>query len=142
MPQPDRTELTPALGAVHNPDDPRHFMHIRPVARHVRVFAAGSLLAETDAAVRVLELGRDFYDPVLYVPEVDLTTQSLTRGAARSTYCPIKGDAVYFDLLDSAGGVVQEAIAWAYPHPVTGAEELARRIAFDDRYVTIEQSPA
>lgn len=141
MSQPVLTDITLAPGTVHNPHEPRHFMRIKPVDGRVRIRRGGDVLAESDTAVRVLEVGRDFYDPVFYVPEGDIGVD-LARSSAASTHCPIKGEAVYFDLLDAAGTPVLEAIAWAYPDPVAGAEALAGRVAFDAAHVTIEQSPA
>lgn len=136
-----RSDVTLVEDTVHNPREPRHFMRIKPVPRRVRIRLGDELLAETDSAVQVLEVARDFYDPVLYVPAGDIRA-SLARGAAPSTHCPIKGDAVYFDLPDPADGHDRESIAWAYPDPVAGAGELAGRIAFDSAHVTIELSPA
>ena len=141
MSQPVLTDITLAPDTVHNPREPRHFMRIKPVDAHVRIRRGGDVLAESGTAMRVLEIGRDFYEPVLYIPADDIGAP-LGRSAAPSTHCPIKGDAVYFDLLDAAGTAVVEAIAWAYPDPVAGAEALAGRVAFDAAHVTIEQSPA
>lgn len=137
---PSHPEITHAAGAVHNPRDPRHFMRIKPVEGRVRVRLGDYVLADSDAAVRVLEVGRDFYDPVVYLPEADVSAP-LAQSAAASTHCPIKGNAVYFDLLDPDGGRVQEAIAWSYPEPVGDAAGLAGRIAFYGRYVTVEEMP-
>ena len=140
MTQRANTDVTLAPETVHSPHDPRHFMRIKPVERHVRIRRGDAILAETDAAVRVLEVGYDFYDPVLYVPEVDVTSR-LASSTSASTHCPIKGEAVYFDLLGDDGTRAVEAIAWAYPEPVAGAEALAGRMAFDAAHVTIELSP-
>ncbi len=136
-----RPDITLAPDTVHNPHEPRHFMRIKPVEARVRIRRGGEVLAASDTAARVLEIGRDFYEPVLYIPEDDVEAP-LGHSAAPSTRCPIKGDAVYFDLQDDSGTTVLEAIAWAYPDPVPGAEALAGRIAFDAAHVTIEQSPA
>lgn len=57
---------------IHNPGNNAHFMRVKPVGATVRVSRGDALLAETKGALRVLETGRDVYDPVLYIPETDV----------------------------------------------------------------------
>ena len=52
-------------------------------SRHVRVEFAGIVLAETRAALRVLETS---HPPVYYVPPQDVAWQHLIE-SARSSYC-------------------------------------------------------
>ena len=59
----------------------------------------------------------------------------------RSTHCPLKGDAEYFDLVIREGDVLATEIAWSYPEPPDFASALAGRIAFYADKVTIEESP-
>lgn len=126
--------------AIRNPAEPRHFMRIKPVERRIVVWMEGEMLAETTGAVRVLEVGKDLYDPVLYLPAGDVTPR-LRRNEDASSHCPLKGDAVYFDLLDAEGAVQVPKIAWSYAEPFDFAAELAGRVAFYARHVTIEDGP-
>ena len=112
----------------------------RPPSRRIAIWRDGEMLAETSGAVRVLEVGKDLYDPVLYLPPDDVTPR-LRRRDVQSSHCPLKGDAVYFDLVDADGAVLVEKIAWSYPEPFPFASELAGRIAFYARHVTIEEAP-
>ena len=132
-------EVTMVETAIHNPAEPRHFMRLKPVPRRVRILRDGEVLAESENALRVIEVGRDLYDPALYLPEVDVRAH-LAR-TARATHCPLKGDAAYFGLVDGDGNAIQAEIAWSYPEPFGFAAELAGRVAFYADHVTIEESP-
>ncbi len=131
--------MTLVANAIHNPAEPRHFMRIKPVERRVVVWLEGEILAETTGAVRVLEVGKDLYDPVLYLPPGDVTPR--LRPADHTTHCPLKGDAAYFDLVDADGELRVPRIAWSYPEPFGFASELAGRVAFYAKHVTIEEKP-
>lgn len=133
------TETTLVRDAIHNPAEPRHFMRIKPVERRIAIWLGEELLAETTGAVRLLEAGRDLYDPVLYLPAADVSPR--LRRNDDASHCPLKGDAVYFDLVDAAGNVRVAKIAWSYPEPLPFAEALAGRIAFYASHVTVEESP-
>jgi len=135
-----RERVTLAQETIHNPREPRHFMRIKRVKGCVRILRDGRCLAESRRALRVLEVGRDLYDPVLYLPREDVLAK-LTRVAKR-THCPLKGDASYFDLLDENGRVKAAEIAWSYEEFFDFAAELEARIAFDAKQVVIEERPA
>jgi len=68
-----REEVTLAKETIHNPEDARHFMRIKPVAGRVRISHRGRLLAQSDRALRVLEAGKDLYDPTIYLQAGDVT---------------------------------------------------------------------
>lgn len=126
-------ELTPSSeDAIKNPANPNHFMVIEPVDGRVRVFLDGRLIADTEAALRVREVGRKVYDPVLYLPLDALTVQ--LEQTEKTSHCPLKGDAVYH-ALDG------EEVGWSYPTPLDFAEALTGHHAFWTAKVRIEQSP-
>ena len=58
-------------GLIHNPGDPQHFMRLKP-AGLVEIWADGRRIARSERALRCLEVGRDLYDPVLYLPMEDV----------------------------------------------------------------------
>jgi uncharacterized protein (DUF427 family) len=116
---------------IHNPDNDAHFMRIKPVQARIRVRRGDTLLVESDNALRVLETGRDVYDPVIYVPEIDVVG-ALEPVADKSTHCPLKGDCSYF----TRDG---QEIAWSYDRPLAIAEQLRGYIAFHANKVTIEE---
>lgn len=133
-------QVTLAEGAIHNPKDPRHFMRIKPAGRRVRILRDGMVLAETDAALRLLEAGRDMYDPVLYLPRSGIRAE-LAPAAKDPTFCPIKGHASYFDLVSDEGRIDVAEIAWSYEETLDCAAELKDLIAFDASQVVIEEHP-
>ncbi len=126
-------------GAIHNPAEPRHFMRVRQIARRVKISRAGTILADSTRALRLLEAGRDLYDPALYIPLDDVTASLHQK--EQTTHCPLKGDAVYFDLLNADGSPDLTDIAWSYPTPLPHAEILSGFISFHPDKVSIEESP-
>lgn len=134
-----QTDTTLVPNAVHNPAEPRHFMRIKPVARRIVFRLGDEVLAETTRAVRVLEAGKDLYDPVYYIPPSDVT--ATLRRNDHTSHCPLKGDAAYFDLVDAGGEIRQPGIAWCYPEPIECSAELAGLIAFYTDRVSIEEAP-
>ena len=136
MPHPD---VTLAQETIHNPSEPRHFMRLKPVGRRVRIRLGDEVLAETTRALRVLEVGKDLYDPVLYVPDEDVVARLGPND--RTTHCPLKGDAAHFDLIGEDGTVRQPKIAWSYREPLGHASGLAGRTAFYTDRLTVEEAP-
>lgn len=134
-----REQITLARETIHDPQEPRHFMRIKPVNSRVRILREGRLLAESESALRVLEVGRDLYDPVLYLPREDVVAK--LAGADKRTHCPLKGDARYFDLCSDNDNVEAAEIAWSYEESFDFAAELRDLIAFDSKQVVIEERP-
>lgn len=135
-----RAQVTLSQETIHNPDEPRHYMRIKPVTGEVRVRFGGKLLAASRAAVRVLEAGRDIYDPVFYLPPADV--RATLSPVDKRTFCPIKGHASYYDLLSDRGEVEASEIAWSYRETLDCAGALKDLVAFDAARVTFEEHPA
>jgi len=134
-----REKITLARETIHNPKEPRHFMRIKPGKGRVRILREGRLLAESETALRLLEVGRDLYDPVLYLPRDDVVAK--LAGADKRTHCPLKGDARYYDLCGDNDNVEAVEIAWSYEETFDFATELRDLIAFDAKQVVIEERP-
>jgi len=90
---------------------------------HVVVRLGGQVVADTRAALRVLETS---HPPTYYLPREDFAEGAL-RETSGSSYCEWKGDAAYLDVL--GGAKVAAAKAWYYPNPVTAYAELAGHVA-------------
>ncbi|MFI5261231.1 MAG: DUF427 domain-containing protein [Candidatus Limnocylindrales bacterium] len=97
---------------------------IEPARRRVRVIVDGLLIADSRAALRVLETS---HPPVYYVPpeHVRLEALALTK---HHTFCEYKGRASYWRL--RIGDRFIEDVAWSYPAPAPGYEALADHLAF------------
>ncbi len=79
-------------------------------ARVVRVLHQGRTIAETTAALRVLETASP---PGFYIPP-EAVNRSLLAQLSGSSFCEWKGAACYFGMAsDEAAGPV----AWSYPEP-------------------------
>jgi uncharacterized protein (DUF427 family) len=96
-----------------------------PCDRRVRVELAGELLADSTAALRVLETS---HPPTIYVPPGDVSTELLAASDARPTLCEFKGSARYLDAIVDGRRV--KAIAWSYPNPSPGYERLRDHVSF------------
>lgn len=121
-------EITAVENAIHNPEDPRHFMAVVPAEGRVRISWEVMQLVDTTRAIIVVEIGRRAYAPVYYIPRPDVDGRFRMR--SEKTRCPIKGEATYFDLLDRHGDVLVEKACWSYEHPIPEAAEIKECFAF------------
>ncbi len=133
-------QITLSTATIHNPAEPRHFMRIKPVTSRVRIRLGDNLLAESSNSLRLLEVGRDFYDPVIYLPQQDVCVV-LDSVANRTSHCPIKGEASYYSYSKWVARQPEDYLAWSYPAPFEFAAELAGLIAFNPAHVSVEETP-
>ena len=93
--------------------------------RRVVVRAGQALLADTMAAVRVLETASP---PTFYIPPNDVPIELLTPANA-PTYCEWKGEARHWslDLEGERSGVL---VAWSYPSPTPAFESIRDYLSF------------
>lgn len=85
----------------------------------VRAIWNGSVLAESDSTV-MLEGNH-------YFPQSAVRMEFL-KPSARTTTCPWKGVASYYDVI--VDGAENRDAAWYYPDPKPAASEIKDRIAF------------
>ena len=123
----DPSTATLVKDAIHNPNEPRHFMRIVPAVGRQIVTAAGQIVADSKNAVVVKEVGLDIYDPVLYFPRRDVDMDALTA-IDKTTHCPLKGDTEYFNIVVDREQLSEAA--WSYVKMVAG-NELLDLVAFD-----------
>ena len=102
-------------------DARRDKITIEPAGRAVNVTFNGAVLASTQEALRLKEEG---HEPVYYIPRHRVEMAFLHPSEKRTT-CPLKG------------GAAENAV-WSYEEPYDGVSEIAGHIAFDKRYVTID----
>jgi uncharacterized protein (DUF427 family) len=103
---------------------------VEPLGRHVRIVLGGETIAESDDALRVLETASP---PTVYVPREDVREEVLIDARGIETECEWKGTAAY--LHAEAGGKRANRVAWHYPEPKPGYEDLRDHIAFYARRV-------
>ncbi len=104
--------------------DANHPIAVLPQAGRVRVMLAGSVVADTERALRVEEAN---YPPVFYIPRDDIAAD-LYVPSATSTHCPYKGDARYFDLV--VGDTRRADAVWSYETPFPALAAIAGHVAF------------
>ena len=97
---------------------------VEPTTSRVVVEFGGAVIADTTAALRVLETSQP---PAFYVPRADLVPSHLVPTRTR-TWCEWKGEASYFSV-DVDGRVAVDA-AWTYANPMPGFEAIAGHVAF------------
>ena len=102
--------IPPAPGQESVWDYPRP-PRVEKSSAHVVVELGGRVIADTHAALRVLETS---HPPVFYVPYADIA-DGVLDDSARSSYCEFKGEARYFDV--SSGDRREADAAWFYPAP-------------------------
>ena len=95
-----------------------------------------TIVAKSDAVLKLSEVGYHIYDPVLYFPLAD-ARMDLLRASDKSSHCPLKGDTTYYDFTDGDTNV--EAVAWCYSAALDFASVLANYLAFDGRKVTVSE---
>jgi uncharacterized protein (DUF427 family) len=105
--------------------DHRDAPRVEPTDRRVRVLFGGQTIVDSRRATRVLE---GDHPPVYYVPIEDVAPGSLDPSGGRTTFCPWKGTASYFDVV--AGGKRAEHAAWTYNEPRPGVETIKDAVAF------------
>lgn len=114
---------------------------LEPTPRRIRVIFAGTTIADSSRALRLLETS---HPPTYYIPPEDVRMDLLERTDHRS-FCEFKGMAVYFSL--AAGGRQSVNCAWAYPEPVSAYGALLDHLAFfaglvDECWVDDERAAA
>ena len=106
---------------------------IAPSAGPVAVMFNGHRIAYSK---RALDLKEGEYPVVIYIPRADVIDRFLAP-SEHSTFCPYKGDASYFDLVDEEK-ISPEAV-WYYADPCPLVEQIRDHVAFwgaDITYLT------
>lgn len=103
---------------------PDHPITILPEARRVRVVVSGVPVADSRNALRLQEAD---YQPVFYVPRSDIRSSCFVA-SQRSSHCPYKGDAHYFDLV--VDGTRRPDAVWSYGDPFPAVAAIRGHVAF------------
>ena len=81
-------------------------------------------VARSSRAILVLETS---HPPSVYLPWNDVAAR-LLQPTTGGSFCEWKGPAKYWNLVDAHRKL--HGVAWSYPEPLAGAEELANCVAF------------
>ena len=111
---------------------PDHQVREEPVEHTMEVAIAGELVARSNRVIRVDE---DHWPARYYFPRADVEQAQLLP-SGKTTECPFKGKAQYYDLHLSRKRL--QNAAWTYEEPYDEHRELKDRVAFhDDRFAEI-----
>ena len=103
---------------------PDHPISIERNCPHVVVSVAGRVIADTRNALTLREAA---YPPVQYIPFEDVDFSQLER-TDHVTYCPYKGNCIYYSI--PAGGEKSVNAAWSYEDPFPAVDQIKRHVAF------------
>jgi uncharacterized protein (DUF427 family) len=121
----------------HKTPGPDHPITVEPSSSHVTVRSGPVTIADSS---RALELREASYPAVLYVP-IDDVDQSLLRANDTHTWCPYKGEASYYDIVDGNGSDLN-GVVWYYPEPSDAVAGIKDHVAFYTDRVTVTATPA
>ncbi len=96
---------------------------LEPVSQRVRIVLGGQTIADTGAALRVLETS---HPPTYYLPP-DAFAPGVLVASARSSFCEWKGRTRYWSLR-TAGRTVPD-VGWSYPDPSPAFAALRDHVA-------------
>lgn len=110
-----------------------------PTDSLVRVVHHGVTVAETRAAVRVLETSQP---PAFYIPRPDVADAHIVAGSDARSFCEWKGPASYWSVV--VDGTTVADSAWSYERPTSAFASIAGHLAFyarllDECWVDDEQ---
>src|SRR5262249_7244212 len=115
---------------------PDYEINLVPVTATVRVWHGDTLLAESDAAIRLEE---ERHVDRLYIPEDHVRWEHFTP-TEHHTVCPFKGEADYWTL--TASDPHEENVVWAYRQPFDQVGDIAGYVAFYQDRVRIDLEEA
>jgi len=96
------------------------------VPQTVRIVFNGQEIVNTNNAVRVLETSSP---PTFYIPREDVKSNgTVTQAQGKSSHCPWKGDATYWDI--TVGDKTSEAAAWSYEDPIPAFQNIRSYLSF------------
>jgi uncharacterized protein (DUF427 family) len=97
---------------------------VEPVGERLRVVVDGEAIAETTRGFRVIETAGA---PVYYFPPSDVR-MDLIADSPHGSFCEWKGSAGYHTYVGPRRRI--DRIAWSYPAPMPGYEEIVGYLAF------------
>ena len=104
--------------------NPGYRVDFEPCAKRIRVLFNGQTLADT-TAVHLLRETK--HVPVYYFPKTDVRLD-LLRPSDHRTFCPFKGDASYWHVVD--GDRTAENAVWSYQEPFEEVAPIKDYLAF------------
>lgn len=115
----------------------RHYAVVDPVNRKLSVTYQGKVIAESENALILKEVGRSVYNPVYYFPK-DALKVEVEKLDGPSGYCPIKGQSTRWNLTEAP---VEAYLAWSYEEALPKTKKISGHLAFNSSLVTFISEP-
>jgi uncharacterized protein (DUF427 family) len=103
---------------------PDHPITISPNPKRVTVTVGGKVVADSSSALTLHEAS---YPAAFYIPRKDVEMTLLSR-TEHATYCPYKGDCVYYSV--AVGGDRSVNAVWTYEAPFDAVAAIRDYLAF------------
>lgn len=114
-----------------HPRDPYTRIDALRSSRRVQISVDGVEVADSTRPVILFETG---LPPRYYLPKTDVRMELLTP-SDRTTECPYKGTAEYWDVETNVG--IHRDLVWSYPFPARESEPIAGLVCFYDEQVDV-----
>ena len=111
----------------------RHYAVIDEYKRKLTLKYNDEIVAESERVLILKEVGKSVYDPVFYFPKEDIKVE-LERETQRKSFCPIKGDATYWNLKENHP--TDDYFAWSYEESLPMTKKIEGYIAFNPANLT------
>jgi uncharacterized protein (DUF427 family) len=130
------THTVDAQGRTTRIPGPDHPITLERNPNRVVISAAGRIIADTREALTLREAR---YPVVSYIARADVDMSLLER-TSQVTYCPYKGECLYYSI--PLGGPRAVNAAWSYEEPYPAVAAIRGHLAFyADRVESIEELP-
>lgn len=116
---------------------PGHPIEIEPFKGRVTVTSNGRTIAVSTSALALTEAS---YPAVMYLPLTDVDETAL-RPSTTTTYCPFKGEASYYDVVQPGTDDVVADAVWHYREPYSAVSQIADHVAFYPDRVQVQVQP-
>jgi uncharacterized protein (DUF427 family) len=120
----------------HKTPGPDHPVTVERSLAHIVIRSGSVQIADTN---RALEMREAAYPPVLYIPVDDVDRDRL-RPSSQRTWCPYKGEASYYDIINDDGTDLTAAV-WCYDEPFPAVGAIEGHVAFYTDRVTVDSIP-
>ena len=115
----------------------RHYAVIDEYNRKLTLKYKDEIVADSERALILKEVGKTVYDPVFYFPKEDIKVE-LGREPQRKSFCPIKGDTTYWNLKENP---TDDYFAWSYEESLPRTKKIEGYIAFNQANITFISEP-
>ena len=115
----------------------RHYAIIDEYKRKLALKYNDEIVAESARALILKEVGKSVYNPVFYFPKEDIKIE-LGKEPKRKSFCPIKGDATYWNLKENPS---DDYFAWSYEDALPRSKKIEGYIAFNPAHITFLSEP-